>query len=166
MALDQVLRNVAEEVLTATQSLCADGTLSICVVDNAGNNIAETGPPRGLGSTALGHAAIHQPHSKELVGGVNVTSGTPHGDILALALALQIVARIEERLNRIFALAVAGHIPLHTASRIEEMEHNAIMEALVHTHGAITLAATHLGISRSTMYRRLKHFGIALKTPR
>jgi len=173
MDRDQALRKVAEDVLAVTHSLCADGTLTIRVIDNAGKTIAETAPPLRSGSTLLGHSAIHQPHTRERVGVVNVTSGATHNDILtmalaialAMALALQIASRIEDRLTRVLAPAVAGNMPQHTTSRIEELEYNAIMDALVHTHGAITLAATHLGISRSTMYRRLRLYGIAPTAP-
>ena len=43
--------------------------------------------------------------------------------------------------------------------RLAERERQAILEALVATGGRLAEAARRLGISRSTLWRRLKHYG-------
>ncbi|WP_414496291.1 helix-turn-helix domain-containing protein [Streptomyces sp. CRN 30] len=45
-------------------------------------------------------------------------------------------------------------------TRIEALEREAILDALHRTAGDVGGAAAHLGMSRATVYRRIKHFGI------
>jgi transcriptional regulator of acetoin/glycerol metabolism len=44
--------------------------------------------------------------------------------------------------------------------RLEETEKRAILAALAHTKGDRSTAAALLGIGRTTLYRKLKEYGI------
>jgi DNA-binding NtrC family response regulator len=48
----------------------------------------------------------------------------------------------------------------HAVLRLEETEKRAILAALAHTKGDRSTAATLLGIGRTTLYRKLKEYGI------
>ncbi|PBC53596.1 sigma-54-dependent Fis family transcriptional regulator [Rhodococcus sp. ACPA1] len=48
----------------------------------------------------------------------------------------------------------------HTLTQIEALERDAIVRSLEETHGNKKAAATALGISRATIYRKIKEFGI------
>lgn len=45
---------------------------------------------------------------------------------------------------------------------LDEMERNAILQALASTHGNKKRAAQLLGIQRPTLYNKMKRFGIQL----
>jgi len=45
------------------------------------------------------------------------------------------------------------------------LERRAILETLQHTGGRLADAARHLGISRTTLWRRLKEYGVRRDTP-
>ncbi|QHE67442.1 sigma-54-dependent Fis family transcriptional regulator [Rhodococcus sp. WAY2] len=50
----------------------------------------------------------------------------------------------------------------HTLTQIEALERDAIVRSLEENHGNKKAAATALGISRATIYRKIKEFGIGL----
>ncbi len=52
-----------------------------------------------------------------------------------------------------------GNVPIKTITSINEMEQNLIREALEITHGSIPAAAKQLGLSQTTLYRKIKKFG-------
>jgi len=46
----------------------------------------------------------------------------------------------------------------HEAARLDDFEHLAIKRALESSHGNLTQAARALGISRSTLYRKVQRY--------
>jgi len=62
------------------------------------------------------------------------------------------------------AITVAVPEPLPTVSeRLTDLEAQAIAQALRSTHGNVSLAAEHLGISRSTLQRRIRSSDLLLR---
>ena len=47
----------------------------------------------------------------------------------------------------------------------ESMERDLVTQALIDTKGDKALAATRLGISRATIYRKIQAYGIVVKDP-
>jgi two-component system NtrC family response regulator len=45
---------------------------------------------------------------------------------------------------------------------LDEMEHDAILEAIKQSDGSLSLAASNLGITRQALYRRMDKYGIKL----
>jgi transcriptional regulator of acetoin/glycerol metabolism len=45
--------------------------------------------------------------------------------------------------------------------RLEQAEADVIRSALAHTRGSISKAAEELGVSRTTLWRKMKRFGVA-----
>lgn len=160
---EQELGEASRGVLEVTLSLCAEAALYISIVDATGNIMTETGLHHQM-EPVTRRVTIHHPGAGEVVGAVIVTTGAPHGDIYSAIIAQQIASRIEDRLSASPAPAFSENTGRRSVSRIEEMEYNAIMVALSHTKGAVTAAAVHLGISRSTMYRRLRLYEITEAT--
>ena len=158
------LREACVAILDVTSSLCAEGGLTISVTDTSDNVVAATGPLRSRTSSGERLAAIYLPTTGEIVGTVGVATDAPHTEILGTILALQISSRIEDLLSRAPSTVVGDNRNHHTSSRIEEMEYKAIVNSLWLTKGAVNAAAKHLGISRSTMYRKLKLYGIGVTT--
>ena len=164
MSGEQELGEASRGVLEVTLSLCAEAALYISIVDATGNIITETGLQHRQMEPATCRAPIHHPAAGEVVGAVIVATGAPHGDIYCAIIGQQIASRIEDRLSAASALALSENTGRRSVSRIEELEHNAILAALAHTKGAVTAAAVHLGISRSTVYRRLKRYDVTEAT--
>lgn len=54
----------------------------------------------------------------------------------------------------------AGSVPIKTIPSINEMEQSLIREALEFTQGSIPTAAKQLGLSQTTLYRKIKKFGL------
>lgn len=52
------------------------------------------------------------------------------------------------------------NVPIKTVPSINEMEQNLIREALEFTHGSVPTAAKQLGLSQTTLYRKIKKFGL------
>lgn len=48
-------------------------------------------------------------------------------------------------------------------SRIEQIEVDAVVAALERHHGSVGQAAADLGVSRATMYRKIKRYRIRLR---
>lgn len=70
--------------------------------------------------------------------------------------------------RRRFGVVDAAHLPseVHSHARrsltvIESIERDAIVAALADAHGDKALAAKALGLSRATIYRRIRAFGIS-----
>jgi sigma-54 dependent transcriptional regulator, acetoin dehydrogenase operon transcriptional activator AcoR len=57
-------------------------------------------------------------------------------------------------------LAITGRV----LSPVEAIERDAIVEGLIGTDGDRAAAARHLGMSRATIYRKIRNYGIALPT--
>jgi DNA-binding NtrC family response regulator len=55
-----------------------------------------------------------------------------------------------------------GELPTPRSQSLDEMERNAILQALAQTHGNKKRAAQLLGIQRPTLYNKMKRFGIQL----
>lgn len=53
-----------------------------------------------------------------------------------------------------------GSVPIKTIPSINEMEQSLIREALEFTQGSIPTAAKQLGLSQTTLYRKIKKFGL------
>ena len=56
-----------------------------------------------------------------------------------------------------------GHSLLTAQSplmRLDELERLAIENALKHTNGNVSAVVRHLGIGRTTLYRKLKKYGL------
>ena len=51
----------------------------------------------------------------------------------------------------------------HSGSSIEEVEEKAIRKAIQYAEGNVTSASKRLGISRNTLYRKMKIYGIDYK---
>jgi transcriptional regulator of acetoin/glycerol metabolism len=45
-------------------------------------------------------------------------------------------------------------------SSLEQTEHDAIVRSLQQAHGNVAVAARSLGISRSTLYRKIGRYGL------
>jgi transcriptional regulator of acetoin/glycerol metabolism len=58
-------------------------------------------------------------------------------------------------------LAITGRV----LSPVEAIERDAIVEGLIGTSGDRAAAARHLGMSRATIYRKIRNYGITLPTP-
>jgi transcriptional regulator of acetoin/glycerol metabolism len=59
-------------------------------------------------------------------------------------------------------LAITGRV----LSPVEAIERDAIVESLIGTGGDRAAAAKHLGMSRATIYRKIRNYGITLPTQR
>ena len=55
------------------------------------------------------------------------------------------------------ATSEATHLPLRT---LEETEREAVKQALDYCKGNFSLAASRLGISRQTLYNKIKRYGL------
>jgi sigma-54 dependent transcriptional regulator, acetoin dehydrogenase operon transcriptional activator AcoR len=58
--------------------------------------------------------------------------------------------------------AATSQQPEATPPRLDEAEHNAILRALHHEHGNLAAAARRLGVSRSTIYRKICRHGLEM----
>ena len=66
-----------------------------------------------------------------------------------------------EATPRIGPRMAAGQPGIPPVMRLTDMEKNAIVQALDYTKGDITTAAQLLGIGRTTLYRKLKEYGLS-----
>ncbi len=132
------------------------------------------------GYTCAG-APIHDPVSGSTVGALSLTTWSDQRTDLLLALADQTAMNIETQLavagsrdsgrlvDCIHAIAARQSVrrpaaPRLRLSRIEEIELDAIVAALERHRGVVAEAAADLGISRATMYRKVKRYRIRLRT--
>lgn len=88
------------------------------------------------------------------------------------------VAELEQVLRAALARRRSGRIQLedlpeevHATSRrvltpLESLERDAIARALIESGGDRAEAAARLGISRATIYRKIRTYGIVIKGPR
>jgi len=77
-------------------------------------------------------------------------------DVLASAVARRPVGVIEaEDLP-----AYCQSTPRSTLRQVDQIERDAIVDALRQAHGNRKAAATALGLARSTLYRKIRHYGI------
>ncbi|WP_320776308.1 helix-turn-helix domain-containing protein [Streptomyces sp. CRN 30] len=105
-------------------------------------------------------APIHDPVDGRIVGALSLTVWSSTPDDLLPALAAQTAMNIEAQFT---GRSGAGHgcdRLKHRLTRIETLERDAIQEALTRTGGDVGGAAADLGISRATVYRRIKYYGI------
>lgn len=131
------------------------------------------------GYTCAG-APIHDPVAGGMVGALSVTTWSDQRSDLLLALADQAAMNIEAQLAAAGSRdpgrladcihAIAGRRPVHPnpttnlrLSRIESIELDAIVAALERHGGVVSDAANDLGISRATMYRKVKRYRIRLR---
>ena len=85
----------------------------------------------------------------------------------AVVLARQTLITVKElptevQLPAVLQKAERGEPPSAKAQSLNEMERNAILQALAQTHGNKKRAAELLGIQRPTLYNKMKRFGIQL----
>lgn len=77
---------------------------------------------------------------------------------------LQKLGRMGGRVERLeFGSVAAGHavfLPVTSAATLAEQEHRAIVQTLHATGGRLTETARRLGISRTTLWRRLRQYGV------
>ncbi len=63
-------------------------------------------------------------------------------------------------------LGEAVFLPLNGTSTLAERERQAILQTLEATHWRLAETARHLGISRTTLWRRLKAYGLSREARR
>ena len=85
----------------------------------------------------------------------------------AVVLARQNLITVKElpsevQLPAALQMAERGEPPSTKPQSLNEMERNAILQALAQTHGNKKRAAQLLGIQRPTLYNKMKRFGIQL----
>lgn len=123
-------------------------------------------------------APIHDPVSGRILGALSLTTWSDARNDLLLALAEQTAMNIEAQVavqspaNSVTELhgylsAIALRQPISHGSvgrpglsRFEVIERDAILDSLERHEGAVTAAAEDLGISRATIYRKIKHYRI------
>lgn len=115
-------------------------------------------------------APIHDPVDGGIVGALSLTVWSSTPDDLLPALAAQTAMNIEAQFTgRAGAGRAAGSRaseghghgrPKHRLTRIETLERDAILDALARVGGDVGGAAADLGMSRATVYRRIKYYGI------
>ena len=85
------------------------------------------------------------------------------------ATAAAVIARLVERGGRRVSLRLGSRVLGEaiflradggTEASLAERERRAILETLQATGGRLTAAARHLGISRTTLWRRLRAYGV------
>lgn len=124
------------------------------------------------GYTCAG-APIHDPDTGALLGALSLTTWSSERNGLLAALAGQTALTIESRwaiesrgaLRSPALPRAAGSGPVGAGSRahlthFEEIERDAIVRALELHAGVVVDAAADLGISRATIYRRIRRYGI------
>ena len=85
----------------------------------------------------------------------------------AVVLARQNLITVKElpsevQLPAVLQMTERGEPPSAKPQSLNEMERNAILQALAQTHGNKKRAAQLLGIQRPTLYNKMKRFGIQL----
>ncbi|WP_437056521.1 helix-turn-helix domain-containing protein [Streptomyces sp. enrichment culture] len=109
---------------------------------------------------------IHDPVDGGIVGALSLTVWSSTPTELLSALAAQTAMNIEARLpcpagGGRAAPQDHGRVRLkHRLTRIETLERDAILDALTRTGGDVGGAAADLGMSRATVYRRIKYYGL------
>lgn len=113
---------------------------------------------------------VHDPATGQAVGALSLTTWSERHHDLLVALAAQTAMNIEAQLTRSQAGSrgdLDGYlqgIPERRGPRLtplEELERDAMVAALSRCRSVAT-AAADLGISRATLYRRIRHYRIAL----
>lgn len=56
-----------------------------------------------------------------------------------------------------------AHLPLELTSNLKQTDKEQLLESLQAENGVVTHAAKRLGVSRATMYRRMKQFNITAR---
>lgn len=117
-------------------------------------------------------APVHDLTTGGLVGAVSLTTWSERHHDLLLALALQTAMTIEALLTgqpgtpttrrdaapgSRFASRCSA-LPEPNLTRWEEMERAVVLEALKSCHGRVDEAARQIGVSRATVYRRLRRY--------
>jgi sigma-54 dependent transcriptional regulator, acetoin dehydrogenase operon transcriptional activator AcoR len=115
--------------------------------------------PALLGTSALGRSLSCSPAAMRLL-----LRSTWPGNVIELAQALRhALARRRVGQIRPDDLPESCHATgSHVLSRWETVERDAIIGALLETHGDKAAAADLLGISRTTIYRKISAYGIAI----
>lgn len=122
---------------------------------------------------------VHDPASGMVVGALSLTTSASRRHDLLMALAAQTAMNIEARMAGQSGAASVGQLdgylraiadrrdgrlvlvgPHLTA--LEQLEREALVEALTRCGGRVTEAARDLGLSRATAYRRVRHYRIDL----
>lgn len=122
---------------------------------------------------------VHDPASGAVVGALSLTTWSLRRHDLLMALAAQTAMNIEARMAGQAGAASVGQLdgylraiadrrdgtvltagPRLTA--LEQLEREAMVEALMRCGGRVTEASRDLGLSRATTYRRIRHYRIDL----
>ncbi|HZL03835.1 MAG TPA: helix-turn-helix domain-containing protein [Coriobacteriia bacterium] len=110
-----------------------------------------------MGYTCAG-SPIHDLAAGAVIGALSLTTWSSAGTGLLLALAVQTSANIEAHVAYQGRTQRGDRRPRLT--RFEVIERDAIALALERNPDSVADAANDLGISRATIYRRIKHYGI------
>ncbi|MET0692385.1 MAG: helix-turn-helix domain-containing protein [Propionibacteriaceae bacterium] len=122
---------------------------------------------------------VHDPVTGQVVGALSLTTWSMRRHDLLMALASQTAMNIEARMasesgahsvrqldGYLRAIADRRDGNAGTAgprlSALEQLEREALVDALSRCGGRVTEAAVALGLSRATAYRRLRHYRIDL----
>ncbi len=110
---------------------------------------------------------LRHPGTGSLVGVVNLTADAEYGTALMMPFVRTVAAEIERRWSvlptparRSAARASARALRERTPTRIEALELEAIRAALRAARGDVTEAAALVGLSRATVYRRMRRYGL------
>lgn len=109
---------------------------------------------------------VDDPTTGELVGTVNLTTWSRRSHRLLLALARTAAAQTEALMlarsrGRTPASArSAGAGAVHRLTRLEAIERDEIAHRLAEPGASVDRVAAELGLSRSTVYRRIARYGI------
>lgn len=120
---------------------------------------------------------VHEPFSGRVLGALSLTTWSEKRSDLLIALTVQTVINIESRLARVSANQRRPEVPpgqytqkegygyqpsiaAHRLTRLESAEYEVIVTAMHRADGSVDVAATDLGTSRATLYRKLKYYGI------
>ncbi|MBU4215686.1 MAG: helix-turn-helix domain-containing protein [Actinobacteria bacterium] len=158
-----VLRSLDEVALApgSTYSEAAVGTngFGLALTDDRRTLVTgdEHYSARLTGYTCAG-SPIHDLATGAVIGALSLTTWSSSGTGLLLALAVQTCANIEAHVAYQGRTLRGDHRPRLT--RFEVIERDAIILALERNPDSVTDAANDLGISRATIYRRIKRYGI------
>lgn len=98
---------------------------------------------------------VTHPLTGRLLGVVDLTVSAGRGTMLMLPFVRTVAGEIEHRLTRHWPSEAGA-----TLTELETLERDAIVSALMREDGNPSRAATRLGISRATIYRRIHQYAI------
>lgn len=163
----------------STYSEAAVGTngFGLALVDDRASLVAgEEHYVEQLSAFTCAGTPIHDPVTGEVMGALSLTTWSLRRHDLLMALAAQTAMNVEARLagqagattvrqldGYLRAIADRRHEgPGPRLTSLEELEREAMVEALERHRGRILDAGRELGLSRATMYRRIRRYRIDL----